>query len=67
MLKDEIRKPYFLKLKTFLWEQGVKGPTDSVKGLQVYPERKNTEICNNDSAHSRTRGKQRRTSTLGPT
>ena len=50
MLSDEIRKPYFLKLKTFLWDQGVKGPSDSAKGLKVYPERKIAVFRNASSA-----------------
>ncbi|KAI0077874.1 uracil-DNA glycosylase [Panus rudis PR-1116 ss-1] len=37
ILKDEIRKPYFIKLKRFLWDQGVKGVNDSAKNLKVYP------------------------------
>ncbi|GJE94507.1 uracil-DNA glycosylase [Phanerochaete sordida] len=40
LLKDEIRKPYFLKLKKFLWEQGVQGPNDS-PNANVYPAPKN--------------------------
>ncbi len=40
LLKDEIRQPYFLKLKRFLLEQGVKGPDDSAPNLKVYPARK---------------------------
>lgn len=40
VLKDEIKKPYFISLKKFLWEEGVRGPDDSVKGLKVYPIRK---------------------------
>lgn len=48
MLKEEIRKPYFLKLKEFLWEQGVHGPNDSAKGLKVYPARKRLS-CNTAS------------------
>ena len=44
MLKDEIRKPYFIKLKEFLWEQGVKGVDDSSKSLKVYPARKMRSI-----------------------
>ena len=39
VLKDEIRKPYFLKLKKFLYEQGVKGASDSAPNLKVYPAR----------------------------
>ncbi|OCH95469.1 uracil-DNA glycosylase [Obba rivulosa] len=41
ILKDEIRKPYFLQLKRFLLEQGVRGPDDSAKSLKVYPAPKN--------------------------
>ncbi|CAL1716841.1 unnamed protein product [Somion occarium] len=37
LLKDEIRKPYFIKLKRFLWEEGVKGANDSAKSLKIYP------------------------------
>ena len=40
MLKDEIRKPYFIKLKEFLWEQGVKGLDEVPKTLKIYPARK---------------------------
>ncbi|PSR88988.1 hypothetical protein PHLCEN_2v4950 [Hermanssonia centrifuga] len=42
VLNDEIRKPYFIKLKRFLWDQGVKGPDDSAKSLKIYPAR---ELC----------------------
>jgi len=42
MLKDEIKKPYFIALKQFLWEEGVKGPDDNIKGgLKVYPSPRN--------------------------
>ncbi|KIJ66656.1 hypothetical protein HYDPIDRAFT_108560 [Hydnomerulius pinastri MD-312] len=41
LLKDEIKKPYFISLKKFLWEAGVQGPDDSVKGLKVYPSPRN--------------------------
>ncbi|EMD34152.1 hypothetical protein CERSUDRAFT_86888 [Gelatoporia subvermispora B] len=41
ILKDEIRKPYFLQLKRFLLEQGVRGAADSAKVLKVYPAPKN--------------------------
>ena len=40
LLKDEIRKPYFIKLKQFLWDQGVKGASDSPASLKIYPARK---------------------------
>ena len=39
ILKDEIRQPYFIKLKKFLWDQGVKGPENSASNLRVYPAR----------------------------
>lgn len=39
VLKDEIRKPYFLKLKEFLWEEGVRGPETPCN--KVYPAPKN--------------------------
>ena len=39
LLKDEIRKTYFLNLKRFLAEQGVKGVDDSAANLKVYPAR----------------------------
>ncbi|KAH9936045.1 uracil-DNA glycosylase-like protein [Amylocystis lapponica] len=41
LLKDEIRKSYFLQLKRFLYDAGVKGPDDSAKSLKVYPSPKN--------------------------
>ncbi|THH29989.1 hypothetical protein EUX98_g4201 [Antrodiella citrinella] len=41
LLKDEIRKPYFIKLKEFLWNQGVKGASDSPASLKIYPAPKN--------------------------
>ncbi|KII89751.1 hypothetical protein PLICRDRAFT_108541 [Plicaturopsis crispa FD-325 SS-3] len=37
VLKDEIKKPYFLQLKRFLWEEGVRGANDSDINLKVYP------------------------------
>jgi hypothetical protein len=40
VLKDEIRKPYFISLKEFLWKEGVHGPDDSAEDLKVYPARK---------------------------
>lgn len=39
LLKEEIKKPYFISLKKFLWEQGVQGPDESAKNLKVYPSR----------------------------
>jgi len=35
-LKDEIRKPYFINLKRFLWDEGVQWPEVS-KNLKVFP------------------------------
>lgn len=40
VLKDEIKKPYFISLKKFLWEEGVREPDDDVKARKVYPTRK---------------------------
>ena len=36
---------YFLKLKGFLWEQGVRGPADSANSLKVYPAREPLSAC----------------------
>ncbi|GAA6057164.1 hypothetical protein JCM3770_003997 [Rhodotorula araucariae] len=37
-LQDEVRKPYFLDLKTFLWNEGLRGTCDREKGkLKVFP------------------------------
>ncbi|BGO95840.1 uracil DNA glycosylase [Rhodotorula toruloides] len=37
-LRDEIRKPYFLDLKRFLWKEGLKGEKDREGGkLKVFP------------------------------
>ncbi|KAH9914668.1 hypothetical protein B0H21DRAFT_703589, partial [Amylocystis lapponica] len=46
-LKDEIRKSYFLQLKRFLYDTGVKGPDDSTKSLKVYPSPKNFYLWSN--------------------
>ena len=40
LLKDEIKKPYFLTLKRFLANEGVKGLNNSAPNLKVYPARK---------------------------
>lgn len=37
LLKDEITKDYFISLKRFLWEEGVRGPNDTPKSCKVYP------------------------------
>jgi len=40
VLSEEIRKPYFLKLKRFLWEEGVQGATEqSVGSPKIFPPR----------------------------
>ncbi|KZT07713.1 uracil-DNA glycosylase [Laetiporus sulphureus 93-53] len=41
VLHDEIRKPYFIELKRFLYDAGVKGPNDSAPNLKIYPAPKN--------------------------
>jgi len=40
LLKDEIKKPYFLKLKQFLWDEGTRGVSDTPLPLKIYPARK---------------------------
>jgi len=42
VLKDEVKKPYFIGLKQFLWKEGVRGPDDGDKNLNIYPARKFT-------------------------
>ncbi|GAW01980.1 uracil-DNA glycosylase [Lentinula edodes] len=37
VLKDEIKQPYFIALKRFLWDQGVREPQYSPQPLKVYP------------------------------
>lgn len=39
LLKDEIKKPYFIALKQFLWNEGVRGADDTPKSLPIYPSR----------------------------
>ena len=39
LLKDEITKDYFIKLKAFLWDEGVRGPDDPSPNFKVYPSR----------------------------
>ncbi|KZV62103.1 uracil-DNA glycosylase [Peniophora sp. CONT] len=41
VLKDEIKKPYFLQLKEFLWSEGVHGPEEDYTRLKIYPSPKN--------------------------
>jgi uracil-DNA glycosylase len=46
VLKDEIKKPYFIALKKFLWEEGVRGPDEIPRSLKVYPSRECTShLC----------------------
>ncbi|KAJ8582736.1 uracil-DNA glycosylase [Rhizopogon salebrosus TDB-379] len=47
LLKEEIKKPYFISLKKFLWEEGVHGPDDIAKSLKVYPSPKNIYAWSN--------------------
>ncbi|KAF9818587.1 hypothetical protein IEO21_02692 [Rhodonia placenta] len=47
VLKDEMRKAYFLKLKQFLYDAGVKGANDSAQNLKVYPAPKNIYAWSN--------------------
>ncbi|KAL0954642.1 hypothetical protein HGRIS_003595 [Hohenbuehelia grisea] len=47
VLKDEIKKPYFLKLKSFLWDQGVHGATDTPASVNVYPHARNIYAWSN--------------------
>ncbi|KAG6862006.1 hypothetical protein C0995_008193 [Termitomyces sp. Mi166 len=47
LLKDEIKKPYFIALKQFLWDEGVKGPDDSSAKLNIYPAPKNIYAWSN--------------------
>ncbi|KAH0585051.1 hypothetical protein H2248_008319 [Termitomyces sp. 'cryptogamus'] len=47
LLKDEIKKPYFIALKQFLWDEGVRGPDDSSAKLKIYPAPKNIYAWSN--------------------
>ncbi|KAF5382070.1 hypothetical protein D9615_004281 [Tricholomella constricta] len=47
VLKDEIKKPYFIALKKFLWEEGVRGPDDSSPTLRIYPAPRNIYAWSN--------------------
>ncbi|KAF9466529.1 uracil-DNA glycosylase [Collybia nuda] len=47
VLKDEIRKPYFISLKKFLWAEGVRGPDDTPKSVKVYPSPANIYAWSN--------------------
>ncbi|RPD61181.1 uracil-DNA glycosylase [Lentinus tigrinus ALCF2SS1-6] len=46
VLKDEIKKPYFLDLKRFLYAKGVKGP-DSIPKPEIYPAPNNIYTWSN--------------------
>ncbi|KAG6868314.1 hypothetical protein C0993_005039 [Termitomyces sp. T159_Od127] len=45
LLQDEIKKPYFIALKRFLWDEGVRGPDDSSATLKIYPARKTFSLA----------------------
>ncbi|KAI0787811.1 uracil-DNA glycosylase [Fomes fomentarius] len=47
LLKDEIKKPYFMALKRFLYEKGVKGLADSQDRLDIYPQPKDIYTWSN--------------------
>ena len=40
LLKDEIKQPYFIALKQFLWDEGVRGPDERLPTCKIYPARK---------------------------
>ncbi|KAG6898192.1 hypothetical protein C0992_003304 [Termitomyces sp. T32_za158] len=47
LLQDEIKKPYFIALKQFLWVEGVRGPDDTSVTLKIYPAPKNIYAWSN--------------------
>ncbi|TDL25619.1 uracil-DNA glycosylase [Rickenella mellea] len=47
ILKDEIKKPYFIGLKTFLWNEGVRSPDDESNSSKIYPSPKNIYAWSN--------------------
>jgi uracil-DNA glycosylase len=47
VLKDEIKKPYFIALKKFLWEEGVRGPDEIPKSLKIFPSPDNIYAWSN--------------------
>ncbi|KAF9000611.1 uracil-DNA glycosylase-like protein [Cyathus striatus] len=47
LLKDEIRKPYFIALKRFLREEGVQGINDTSPVLKIYPGPRNIYTWSN--------------------
>ena len=54
LLKDEIKKSYFLQLKRFLWEEGVHGAEDSPTPAKVYPLRTSVP-CHTYNLHCNTK------------
>lgn len=66
VLKDEIKKPYFLQLKEFLWSEGVHGPDDDYTRLKIYPSRAST-CTRQNIVQLMTMTAQLTTSTHGPT
>ncbi|RXW24278.1 hypothetical protein EST38_g1550 [Candolleomyces aberdarensis] len=40
LLQSEIRKPYFLKLKKFLWDNGLKSAQNTPQTVNIYPPAK---------------------------
>ncbi|KAJ2922884.1 hypothetical protein H1R20_g14242, partial [Candolleomyces eurysporus] len=40
LLQSEIRKPYFLKLKKFLWDSGLKSAQNTPQTVKIYPPAK---------------------------
>lgn len=51
MLKDEIKQPYFIALKRFLWQEGVRGPDDSPQPYKVYPSREYAPFADTFTTH----------------
>ncbi|KAF8896217.1 uracil-DNA glycosylase [Infundibulicybe gibba] len=47
LLKNELKKPYFIDLKRFLWKEGVKGANDTPSSLRIYPAAKNIYAWSN--------------------
>ena len=51
VLKDEIKKPYFLKLKEFLWDEGVRTSNDTPATVKIFPLRE-FSICLREGSRS---------------
>ncbi|TFK40249.1 uracil-DNA glycosylase-like protein [Crucibulum laeve] len=47
LLQDEIKKPYFLSLKRFLWEEGVRGVDNTPANIKIYPSPSNIYAWSN--------------------